>query len=900
MSNQPASQKRSALVLYGSETGNSQEVAEELGALTERLHFKTHVAELNLYKPDSLKSYTLVLFVVSTTGQGDFPANARAFWRSLLLKRLPHTFLGGVRFASFGLGDSSYPKFNWAARKLHKRLLQLGAEEIHPCGEADQQHPEGRPIPDNVQLPPKWLLQLQGNVAGSSGPEQFTDSTADINGASELDRLGHDVRPLPDTLTATLKENKRVTSAKHWQDVRHLSLTVPEAVSYVPGDMLSITPKNFANDVDNLITMMGWEADVDRLVTLVPGPTLVSTDDDEMPSPPIQGLESYPKLTLRALLTDYLDIQAIPRRAFFATVAHYTDYEMHKERLLEFTNPEFLDELWDYTTRPRRSILEVLHEFDTVKIPWQHAVSVFPIMRARQFSIASGGALKHTTEGGTKFELLVAIVKYQTVIKRIRQGVCTRYLAVLRPGSTLRVQLQRGGLNSSVNQLVGPTVLIGPGTGIAPLRSMVWEKAAIVKAYQEEHPGVEPPIGPTLLVYGGRNREADFFFEEEWEQLGELVRLNVLTAFSRDQKQKIYVQDVIRENFGLLFKLLHDMRGSVYICGSSGNMPKAVRQALTEAFQHGAEVETDRFNEQGAEQYLLGMEKTGRYKQETPLNLFPFLRLNPLYISLNMASNLRILVPIKRVIDYAVKPRVNKANTGVETAGVKHSLNPFDELSVEEAVRLRERHTKKESPMKVDQILALSAGGARCADQLRTAMAMGADRAFHVDVGDSADGGPEPLTVAKMLQAVVKQEDINLVLLGKQAIDGDQGQTGQMLAGLLGWPQATQASKVEIKDESGTVEVTHEVDGGVETLRAKLPMIITTDLRLNVPRYATLPNIMKAKKKPLEKKTLADLGVEDKRRLKTIKVTEPPARQGGGKVEDVDGLIGKLKELGAL
>jgi hypothetical protein len=152
-------------------------------------------------------------------------------------------------------------------------------------------------------------------------------------------------------------------------------------------------------------------------------------------------------------------------------------------------------------------------------------------------------------------------------------------------------------------------------------------------------------------------------------------------------------------------------------------------------------------------------------------------------------------------------------------------------------------------------------------------MAMGADRAFHIDLPDKADGGPEPLTIAKMLQAVVKEQNINLVLLGKQAIDGDQGQTGQMLAGLLGWPQATQASKVEVKDEAGTVEVTHEVDGGVETLRAKLPMIITTDLRLNEPRYASLPNIMKAKKKPLEKKTLADLGVEDTRRLKTLKVT---------------------------
>ena len=152
-------------------------------------------------------------------------------------------------------------------------------------------------------------------------------------------------------------------------------------------------------------------------------------------------------------------------------------------------------------------------------------------------------------------------------------------------------------------------------------------------------------------------------------------------------------------------------------------------------------------------------------------------------------------------------------------------------------------------------------------------MAMGADRAFHVDVPESNDGGLEPLTMAKMLKGVVEKENINLVLLGKQAIDGDQGQTGQMLAGLLGWPQTTQASKVDVQDAQGTVEVTHEVDGGTETLRAKLPMVITTDLRLNEPRYASLPNIMKAKKKPLEKKTLGDLGVEDQRRLKTLKVT---------------------------
>jgi electron transfer flavoprotein beta subunit len=219
-------------------------------------------------------------------------------------------------------------------------------------------------------------------------------------------------------------------------------------------------------------------------------------------------------------------------------------------------------------------------------------------------------------------------------------------------------------------------------------------------------------------------------------------------------------------------------------------------------------------------------------------------------------------------------------------------MNPFDELSIEEAVRLRERKT-----VPVEEIIAFSAGPPKAADILRTAMAMGADRGIHVQVDEQSP--LEPLGVAKLLKKVVEAQNSNLVILGKQSIDDDAGQTGQMLAGLLDWAQATQASKVEIGD-GGEVTVVKEVDGGVETVRAKLPMVITTDLRLNEPRYASLPNIMKAKKKPLEKKTLKDFDLEAAPRLKTVKVTEPPPRKGGVKVEDVDGMIGKLKELGAL
>lgn len=254
---------------------------------------------------------------------------------------------------------------------------------------------------------------------------------------------------------------------------------------------------------------------------------------------------------------------------------------------------------------------------------------------------------------------------------------------------------------------------------------------------------------------------------------------------------------------------------------------------------------------------------------------------------------LNILVPIKRAVDYAVKIRVNPEQTGIDL-NVKHSMNPFDEIAVEEAVRIRERLKDAVKSIKVVTI-----GPPKSAETLRTALAMGADSAIHVEIPESAPS-PEPLGIAKTLKALIERqkEGVDIVILGKQAIDDDAGQTGQMLAGLMGWSQATFASKVEVNLEQKVANITREIDGGLEELRCKLPVIITTDLRLNEPRYASLPNIMKAKKKPVEKLTAAELGVDITPRLETIKVTEPPKRVGGGKVANVDELLAKLKEAG--
>jgi electron transfer flavoprotein beta subunit len=246
---------------------------------------------------------------------------------------------------------------------------------------------------------------------------------------------------------------------------------------------------------------------------------------------------------------------------------------------------------------------------------------------------------------------------------------------------------------------------------------------------------------------------------------------------------------------------------------------------------------------------------------------------------------MKILVPEKRVIDYNVKPRVKMDGTGVDLTNVKMSMNPFDEIAVEEAIRLKEKGVATE-------IIAVSVGPQKAQETLRTALAMGADRAILVQTDDTV----EPLAVAKILKAIADEEQPGLVILGKQAIDDDSNQTGQMLAALMGRPQGTFASKVEVEGDS--VTVTREVDGGLETVKLAMPAIVTTDLRLNEPRYASLPNIMKAKSKPLANKTPADYGVDTAPRIETVKVSEPPKRVAGIKVADVDELVAKLKAMG--
>ena len=480
------------------------------------------------------------------------------------------------------------------------------------------------PIPEEVLLEPNWILAMQPSYPPSPSTHGEDEALHHVNGAAESSPMSNSAPALdPKTridsvashLSVTLVENRRMTPKDHWQDVRHLSFTGHTPAAYGPGDVLTIYPKNSAKDVDELLRRMNWMDVADIKIYLTA--TKFVGEDGFYPSPTtlLPGVST----TLRKLLTERLDLTAIPRRSFFSLIAHFTEDQFHKDRLLEFTKPEYIDELYDYTTRPRRSILEVLQEFESVKIPWQWAANVLPKLRGRQFSIASGGQLKKTPKGNAKFDLLVAIVKYKTVIKKIREGVCTRYLATLSVGTEIRVGLQKGGLVVNESEAYRPVVMIGPGTGVAPMRSLIkerqlWLQQAETLTHGEmgrNCSGVQS-TEKDVLIFGCRNQQADYFYQDEWKSLMQQVPLAVFTAFSRDQDHKFYVQDVIRQQASSVHRLLVELGGIVYVCGSSGKMPKAVRAALADVFRKEGNI-----GDIAAERYLESMEKEGRYQQET-------------------------------------------------------------------------------------------------------------------------------------------------------------------------------------------------------------------------------------------------------------------------------------------
>ncbi|KAM7190033.1 NADPH-dependent FMN/FAD containing oxidoreductase [Rhypophila sp. PSN 637] len=643
---------RDIIVLYGSETGNAEDIALELSKMTRRLHFKTVCDEMDEVKLAELIKYRLAIFVTSTTGQGDLPRNTAKFWTNLRRTRLNNTnCLGALKFTIFGLGDSSYPNVNAAARKLRARLKQLGATEFFRPGEGDERHDNGidsaylpwsqelrehlvtdyplpgnlQPIADDIPLPPKYHIEFEtGNVFPTKSLSEPPTPSSDSLQPEPYPPT--ELLDIPNSLTALVNSNTRVTPTSHWQDVRHIELSVQaekkdislhKMLPFLAGATAVIYPKNFPQDVQTLTDMMGWDSLADR-----------QFDRNRSTLPK----KLYPLTTcqsaLRDLLTHNFDITAVPKRSFLREMSHFATNENEKERLLEFTKPGNQQEFYDYTSRPRRTTLEVLRDFPSVKIPLRYALEMFPLIRGREFSICNGATSVPPTfkeDGKFKVELTAALVEYKTIIRKPREGLCSRYLKHLKAGTTIKISINppTSPTLRPENMLVGPEtnrqgrplIAVATGTGIAPIRALINDrKAAGIKA-------------PALLFFGCRNEKADFLFENEHSSSkqqssrdeavywGDNVR--VIPAFSRDENPtqvkpllpppggvesetetemtdriptdmleiveqgKNYVQHQIKKHgYEISRLLMGNVAPVICVCGNAGRMPERVRSAF--------------------------------------------------------------------------------------------------------------------------------------------------------------------------------------------------------------------------------------------------------------------------------------------------------------------------------
>lgn len=475
------------------------------------------------YNITNLLSESLVIFVVATTGQGEPPTNMKRFWKFLLRKNLPTNSLIHLKYAVLGLGDSSYQKFNFAAKKLNKRLAQLGAVELIPIGLADDQHDLGidavvnswvqelwTKFSDTFSIPITSILNFENPVIERFQVNLLKNSeiarNSQINNIYVKETLVNESVKM-----GTVIENRRTTAEDHFQDVRLIKLKTP-GVEYSPGDVFYIRPKNSEEQVQKFFKVLS-----DNDVNLDPDSVIrVSEKEIKVPSVLQQDLK------LKEIVEQYWDLNFKPRRSTIQTLAFISENELEKEKLIEFTTATGQEDLFSYVNRPRRNIVEVLGDFPntTSKISLEVLFEIMSPIKARAFSIASSlNATKDETD------ILVAVVKYKTKLVEPRLGLCSNWLARLKVGDPVIYWIQRGTFKFEWNK---PMILIGPGTGVAPFRSLMMEKAV-----------ADGNLKDCLLFFGCRNQEKDYHCREDFEKLARDYNLRVFCAFSRDQEDKV-------------------------------------------------------------------------------------------------------------------------------------------------------------------------------------------------------------------------------------------------------------------------------------------------------------------------------------------------------------------------
>ncbi|XP_031433796.1 NADPH-dependent diflavin oxidoreductase 1 isoform X2 [Clupea harengus] len=590
---------RALLVLYGSQTGTAQDTAERIGRQAQRRRMKVRVEAFDSYNVAGLIAESLVVFVCSTTGQGDPPDNMKNFWRFLFRKSLPAGSLCRLDCVVLGLGDSSYPKFNFIAKKLSKRLLQLGANALLPVGLADDQHDLG---PDAVADP--WLkafweksLALYPLPAGQSLmrdeeplPPRYVFHFLDdiMEESSGRLRVQEDSGPPSSAhpFLARVVFNHRVTSLSHFQEVRHMEFDISGSnIEFTAGDVVMMRPCNAPEDVDQFCQLL--RLDPQSQFTLKP------TDS----STAVPGRLPQP-CSVRHLVESFLDVSAVPRRSFFELLATFATNELEREKLTEFSSAQGQDELYAYCNRPRRTALEVLADFPhtTAELKVDYLLDLFPEIQPRSFSIASS-LLVHPN----RIQILLAVVQYRTIMQKPRMGMCSSWLASLDPSQGdvyVPLWVKKGSLKFPRDP-DSPVIMVGPGTGVAPFRSALQERISQGRT-------------ANVLFFGCRSESKDFYCRAEWEEMVKAGQLILSTAFSRDQEDKIYVQQRVREQAKLLWDLIANKNAVFYIAGNAKQMPTGVCDALKEVFQTEGGMSASQ-----AQEMLDAMEKSGRFQSET-------------------------------------------------------------------------------------------------------------------------------------------------------------------------------------------------------------------------------------------------------------------------------------------
>ena len=621
------------LILYGSQTGNAQDAAERVAREATNRGFRVRALPANYYLDmiDQFPQEELVLFVVSTTGQGDFPTNCSLFWKFLRRKSLGPDLLSNVKVAVFGLGDSGYLKYNYTGKLLYRRFATLGAKLVLPLGLGDDQHKYGYDAALDPWLESLWVTLGVGDTMSDSGQAQLkpkfrvvtTRSSSSCNigesgTASSKDNTERNVSNYQESVIvgrkfASLEEaewksdismdlsqgsickaavmrNERVTSPDHFQDVRHVGIDIQHTgIEFRPGDSIAIYPRQSDESIQCILNRLGLSRDDEVAVSLY------SRDH--------KRTTSELKTTAGTLIAGAIDVEgAPPRRTFFEALSQLCPDGMYKERLSHLGSAKGREDLNEYVTQEGRNIIDVLEDFSCVPITLEWLLSFAPRLKPRYYSAASS-----LSWNSGVVELLIALVEWKTPGRRLRKGLCSRFISSLAPGDDIMIEVSPGTIHPPPPEV--PMILIGPGTGVAPFRSFLQERDSLARQ-------CEASIAPSTLFFGCRYRSKDFFFASEWDSMLQSHALGgpaggLVVASSRDlPNNKVYVTHKMKEHAAGIWEAI-SQGASIFVAGRADKMPNDVEQALLDII-----VQEGQLDMSEAKKYLRRMEATARYQME--------------------------------------------------------------------------------------------------------------------------------------------------------------------------------------------------------------------------------------------------------------------------------------------